>query len=627
MLLALFAYAAWAAFGRVTAMDLWWLMSAGRYIVEHGTIPDHDVLSYTYPGAAWFNGEWLSQVVFFELYEHAGGGALVAFKTVVILATFSLTAWLAWRRSGSLVLAVIAAVLTACACRPFFDLRSQLLLFLNLVSLVAILDSYRRGGAVWLLALLPPLMIVWVNWHYSFLYGLGILLLYAVVEALKSRLGLPEQPMPRQRLVPLLTAVAIACAATLLNPYGIRALTEPFVILGSEAPWRAEIIEWMPPSLFEDDPLNMNPAMFGVLLGLNLLAGIAAAAGDRRRVDLTDSLLVAATAVMALSARRFIPVFSLVAAPFLARNAAVVWSRFAPGGAGAAELGTPRRALAAGAAASVAMALLLVYAVPEMRSTFAPGLFEGTVYADYFPRGATEFLRLNPLPARLFHPYTWGGYISFAAPGRQMFIDGRGHTVYPWAFYQESQTAERGEPGWSETLDRWGVSVIVWPSGFASGFVLDSLREFSEAKDWVRIYDDSHSAVFAHRERARDWVDAFRSSSLAYPGDVPGAQLFLAQTYIDAKRFGEARQVLAAARDRWPEARAAMEEAERGYGTLVQQDDSAQAWFGLGFYRQANGSTAEASKAFREALRRSLADPEAGYARSVLGSVPSASGS
>ena len=92
--------ALYAASQDVTGEDLWWHLATGRYILEHGEIPTRDVFSFTYPGAPWFNQEWLAQVLFFDLFRRGGGTALVAFKVLVAAALFPAAAWLGWRRSG-----------------------------------------------------------------------------------------------------------------------------------------------------------------------------------------------------------------------------------------------------------------------------------------------------------------------------------------------------------------------------------------------------------------------------------------------------------------------------------------------------------------------------------------------
>jgi hypothetical protein len=43
--------------------DTYWHLAAGRWIVEHGRVPDADPFSHSMPGASWTAREWLA--VFF----------------------------------------------------------------------------------------------------------------------------------------------------------------------------------------------------------------------------------------------------------------------------------------------------------------------------------------------------------------------------------------------------------------------------------------------------------------------------------------------------------------------------------------------------------------------------------
>jgi hypothetical protein len=607
---ALLLHALWAGSATVPAADLWWAMAAGRFIVEQGTIPERDVFSFTHPGAVWINGEWLSQVLFFELHRLGGGSAVAAFKLALVVVVFALIAWLGWRRSGSLALAVCTALLAAYVCRPFLDIRSQLFLFLCAPATIAVLELYRRGASSWVLALLPPIMVVWVNSHYSFLFGAGLLLLSAGGEAAKSWLRLPEHPMARERALRLAGAAVVAVLAALINPYGVRAFTHPFTIVGGEALWRDTIIEWLPPALFVDE--EFNPALFGYVLILQLVAAAAALGFDRRRVDLSDGLLVAVTAAMALSARRFVPLFALVSAPFLATNLAVLRDRLLP------RLAPATSAAAGGLVAVGLTALLIVRALPDARQIRERGLFDTLVDIDYFPVGAAEFLRHNPLPVQLFHAYTWGGYLLFQLPDHKIFIDGRAHTVYPFEFMAEQQAAERGEPQWSEVLDRWNVSLVVWPSGIAHEMYAATSQHLAESRRWLRIYDDRQAAVFAHLDRAAAWIERFYRAELVYP-EVADAQLFLFRTYMKRNDLVRAGALAARMVSRFPQTRASMRKAEEGALAAAETRRSPPAWFALGFYREINGDDAGAGAAFREALGLGLEEPKArSYAEAAL---------
>jgi hypothetical protein len=617
LLLCLLVYALWAALEPVTGADTWWSMVAGRWIVEHGSVPSVDTLSYTFAGKPWFNQEWLTQVTFFELYRGFGGTSLALLKIGTVVAMFGLAARTAARRSGSLGFAVAAACAAALVCRPMFDIRAQLFTFLLAMVVIAVLDAYRRGAPAAVLALLPVTIALWVNLHYGFIFGVGTCLLYAGSETAKTLLGLPEA-LPRRRLVPLGIAAGLALAASLLNPQGLHSLTFPFTIVGDEGAWRGEIIEWMPPVPFADD--QFSPFLFWPWLLVQLAAFALAAALAPRRLDPSDTLLAAVTIAMALTSRRFIPLAALVGTPFLARNLAL--------GAGRLPWRVPDRARAATAAvlALAASAHLAWRAVPEVRRDFAPGLFEGMTRGFFFPDGGVEFLRLNPLPARLYHLYTWAGYLLYFDPSRQVFIDGRAHAVYPIAFWHESFRVEVGDPGWDAVLDKHRVNVILWASSsFASGGHRILLRHLETSPAWVRVYDDGQAAVFAHAERAADWVAAFRGFRLRYPENA-GAQLFLYDSHLRAGDLGGAQAQLTRVLARHPDVRKQWGAGTERMRVHATASGSAVAWFQAAFASEALGDRPGALDAYRRALELGIAEPYAGWARVALERLAGAPG-
>jgi hypothetical protein len=457
----------------------------------------------------------------------------------------------------------------------------------------------------------PVVFALWVNLHFSFVYGLGVLSLMAGAEIVKAWLGLPGA-MSRTRVRSLALASAAAVAACLLNPYGPSAFTYPFAIFGEGNAWRAGITEWLPTLLFREAPHNA--AFFGWYFTGQCLFAVGALLVSPRRFDLTSALHVGATGAMALGARRFVGLFALVAAPFAAANLAILWDRLSVRRP-LRSLGPRPRAAIAVALCAVAVTRLVVRAVPSMRESYAAGFFAGTVEEWRFPKGAVEFLNRNPLPARLFHLYEWGGYIMFQAR-REVFSDGRGHLVYPDAFYDEVSIAEYGWPGWSVVLARRGVSVIVWPSRtMAEGANRHVLELLASSPEWLRVYDDSRSAVFAHVDRGRAWADAYRTFTLDYPDD-PLARLFLADRYLAGNRFEEARLVMQDALRRLaqPGANAALDR-------LAETARTSQApalWFQVAFLRDARDERGAAMEAYAAALAHGLGEPHAAWAREAL---------
>src|SRR5262249_14433136 len=125
------------------------------------------------------------------------------------------------------------------------------------------------------------------------------------------------------------------------------------------------------------------------------------------------------------------------------------------------------RALGALAVALVAVGSLVNVGGPlivRFRDIRTVGLFNTLTDMSYFPAYATDFLAANPFPARLYSLYTWGGFALFRAAGWKVFIDARGHSVYPQELYVEQWIGERGQLGWKEMLDRHQIDLVLWPT-------------------------------------------------------------------------------------------------------------------------------------------------------------------
>ncbi len=611
----LVAYAIDAALEQVSpAADLWWHLATGRQIVAHLEIPRHDVFSYTNAGAPWFNHEWLTQVLLFTLFRLGGGTALGVFKIVAVAFVVLCAAWLGWRRSGSPVFAAVATIAATVLCRPFLDIRPDLFLFVGTIATMAVVGAYRRGAPAAILVLLPAVMVLWANLHSSFIYGLGLLGLLAGTELTAAVLGRSEDRLSRARAGRLVVVAAVAALACLLNPEGLGGLAFPFAILRPEAAvWRDRIVEWAPPVLFHEGALA--PAFFGYFLVGEVVTTLAVALVAPRRPDLSDTLPVALTGLAALRSRRFIPLFALVSVPLLARNLAVLRNRLVD----ARAPGRVREAMGTALLALSALAWVIVHAAPEIRQMRVEGFFPRLAYASFFPRDAVEFLRLNTLDGRLFHRYAWGGYLTFYLPERKVFIDGRGHTIYPPEFYREDLTAEFGAPGWSAVLDRYEVALVLWPTGAtaAAGDRQGLLRELLRSPSWQRVYDDGEAVVFAHGERGRAWIEAFRGFQLRYP-ETPRAQLFLGIAYLDGRQFERARLHLGDLVRRFPDGAAVVREAEDRVEAAARAGNQPVAWFAMGVYQDVLGDGPGARGAYATALERGLPEPDASYARAAI---------
>src|SRR5262249_51929028 len=113
----------------VTDTDFWLHSATGRWIVEHGRLPPHDLFTYTVPGHAWVNHEYLTEALLWPLQRWLGlAGVSVAFG---LLTWLGLLLVLAACRPGRRPYAIagVALALAALAGAPIWGARPQMVTF------------------------------------------------------------------------------------------------------------------------------------------------------------------------------------------------------------------------------------------------------------------------------------------------------------------------------------------------------------------------------------------------------------------------------------------------------------------------------------------------------------------
>ena len=69
--------------------DTYWHLAAGRWILEHGSVPLSDPFSHTLPGAPWVAHEWLSEIILAGIFRLAGWSGLVVATALSFAATLA----------------------------------------------------------------------------------------------------------------------------------------------------------------------------------------------------------------------------------------------------------------------------------------------------------------------------------------------------------------------------------------------------------------------------------------------------------------------------------------------------------------------------------------------------------
>jgi hypothetical protein len=201
---------------------------------------------------------------------------------------------------------------------------------------------------------------------------------------------------------------------------------------------------------------------------------------------------------MALFAARNIPLFGIVAAPFVAQAVYEVlsglekaevaaWLQRAAGGfrVAAAEFAeTDRHWRLHLASVATALVLALLIANPN-----ASGKLKPEYDPERYPAKALSVLRSDPA-SRIFTDDEWGDYLLYQLyPGHKVFVDGRSD-FYGQDFEQKYSDVMGVQYDWEQSLSRYKVDTIVLSTKTALAGAI------KQSGHWRTVYDDTVAIVF-----------------------------------------------------------------------------------------------------------------------------------
>jgi hypothetical protein len=600
--------------------DTWFHLAGGRFMWETGRWPATNTFSFAVPDYPYIDLHWVFQIALYTVYRLGGVNGCIALAIVLVLATTALVYATAVRLAPPIVVAPVLVVALTIA-SPRFVPRPELVSFVLLGAYLWILERRPIGRSIYVLV---PLQVLWVNSHGLFAVGLVLIGCYWLGATL-AFLPLPrgwrqESGCTRREWGHLTTALALATAACLLNPYGVRGVLFPLLLLpkvtgGSIFSMR--IAELLPP--FISGYARELTWAWVVLLAAAALSFLL----NMERWHLGRLLAVAAFGVLSTQALRNMSVFAWVAVPGIAGNLGVLVNRrtdAAPSRA-ARRRGTPQsigrgRRLAESAVAA-AVALLLALVVTN-RFSLALGLKKelGAGVSGFVPTRALEFVRDAGIAGRPFNCMIAGGLMAWTLfPAQQVFIDGRTE-AYPETLFASYFGIIDKPESWPEISARYNFDYVLLEHRSVDRWPL--ARYLAGGHGWTLVYVDESASIFfpldevhrAMRERAERAFTGIAARRRQQP--LPAAPGFLRQLL----RFPVEEVQLQIGYGDFLRFLGRFAEAAHAYQrVLVFVPDDPDVRLALGAAYWYGGSREQGMNEWREILRR---DPNFERARSAL---------
>ncbi len=241
ILLVSFTVGCWVAATALHQSDTCWFLALGRWIYEHGAVPDLDPFSWTMAITAasgqtvaasqavagnFVVSQWLSALLSY-LSTLAGGllTLLILNDVVIVTAFLSLPIGFVVRRGAPFVaglalviLAMLTALLCPTSCTEIFSY-----LFIAVFLQVA---HHARSAMLWhddkvfrIAFVLVPLMVLWANLHVGFVIGL-LILAGCLLGAMLGKFF--KGASSKALTVELVMALVGSLLASLATPYGLK---------------------------------------------------------------------------------------------------------------------------------------------------------------------------------------------------------------------------------------------------------------------------------------------------------------------------------------------------------------------------------------------------------------------
>jgi len=389
----------------VLDLDVWWHLSVGDWIVQHGAFPHTGILSRTAVDSPWMAYSWGYEVLLSRSYAWLGFLGMAWFGTALTIAVAIGLFWMLHQLSGrfwmawTLSILVYSAFLFNIMPRPVFFT----MMFFTL-TLTQILKA-QRSGRVQSLYWLPLIFILWANLHIQFIYGLFALALFAGIN-LVQRFAISMRSYPGFLVTPTLPlpqlfAVLACCGlASCVGPYSFH-LYQVLIAYSTSKTFYTMITELQ------------SLSFLGISHFLELLLAASAyfALGCQKKADPFKLALLVVASICAFRTTRD--------AWFICITAAAIIGDFpAPEGERDRSINLPEFV-----GITVAVALLLFLAARN--TDFNSRGLDRTI-SSIFPVDAVNFLRKHPVPGPLFNSWDWGGFLIFYMPQYPVSVDGRG---------------------------------------------------------------------------------------------------------------------------------------------------------------------------------------------------------
>lgn len=458
--------------------DLGRHLKIGEIIVQTKNIPSINLFSYTNPNYPFINHHWLSEVVFYLLSRTFGLNSLIILKVICILVSVGLVFKLSSNKSG-IIATIIAGLILSPLLLERNDIRPEIFGYLFFSFILYVLLSYPRQQK--LIYLLPLVMLLWINMHITFVFGIFLILLI-IVKTLFNR-----------AYYPTILISFISIFIIILNPNGLTGIFYPFNIFKD---YGYTIVENQ--NLFYLSKMIFSPLIkyFFLISPVIILTLIILITVNQLTVILILLIFFGAT----IFQLRHLPFFVLSAIPALAIAFNRVGELFVKKCSWADKLKSTVMifffiTLCLGSVFFISNQYYLTF---DQDKRFGLGFYG-------FKDQVIEFMNENNLSGNVFNNFDVGGYFIYKLyPKYKVFIDNRPE-AYPANFIENVYKQLQIEPVvQNKIFEQYKINTIFFSHTDQTQWGEIFIRRVLSDKNWRLVYVDSSIFIMTKDNHLKD---------------------------------------------------------------------------------------------------------------------------
>lgn len=470
-------------------------------------------LTYTHPDYPFINHHWGSEVIFYLIYKSGGFGGLIVLKALILGMAFLITAKHAIKnqKSETTVINIITVIsvifLSIQMMADRLTLRPEIFGYLLFCLLFWKLDKYEerlpRRGLLAMTLTTSLIILVWVNLHISFVFGLVLIWIWGISKFTSNfmRSDLPGG-QPTFKVGPLAIAI-ISTLITLINPNGIKGALAPLNILKD---YGYTVAENMTPFFMAQFKPQPEYWIYGVLLaavlllwGINKLGPTNFCKTKVRRVKIFEEITLMVFSIFPLMAVRHLPFFGLVIPILLTQ---ILYGIRLPREVTGRYL--PRNDSIVWIISGILIVLALINPIPLAYARLSPiGL---TI--DNRHELAIQFIKQNKIQGKMWNDYDIGSFLEWKLPEYKTFVDGRPE-AFPVEFFENVyKPMQEKQEVWDRETEKYEVEWVFAALTDTTPWFQKWWMMIQIHPDWKIVYLDDYSAVLVKKNGINSRIEA-----------------------------------------------------------------------------------------------------------------------